>query len=90
MSSGSQELRELQVEKKDLQELHLPLVRQCFPEDKLALNVKDLELLEEDLGAACTNGLWGHRPCAWSLGQENERLRQHVKSFQRDVNEILA
>lgn len=49
------ELRELQVEKKTLQ-------------DKLALNVKDLELLE----------------------QENERLRQHVKSFQRDVNEILA
>ncbi|CAJ1366309.1 unnamed protein product [Effrenium voratum] len=49
------ELRELQVEKKDLQ-------------DKLALNLKDLELLE----------------------QENERLRQHVKSFQRDVNEILA
>lgn len=49
------ELRELQVEKKDLQ-------------DKLALNVKDLELLE----------------------QENERLRQHVKGFQRDVNEILA
>ncbi|CAK9066180.1 unnamed protein product [Durusdinium trenchii] len=49
------ELRELQVEKKDLQ-------------DRLALNIKDLELLE----------------------QENERLRQHVKSFQRDVNEILA
>lgn len=49
------ELRELQVEKKTLQ-------------DKLSLNVKDLELLE----------------------QENERLRQHVKSFQRDVNEILA
>ncbi|CAE8593892.1 unnamed protein product [Polarella glacialis] len=24
------------------------------------------------------------------LGQENERLRAHVKSFQRDVNEILA
>lgn len=36
--------------------------------DKVILNNKDLELLQ----------------------QENERLRQHVKAFQRDVNEILA
>lgn len=26
----------------------------------------------------------------WRFWKENERLRQHVKSFQRDVNEILA
>mmetsp|Transcript_82643 Transcript_82643/g.145818 ORF Transcript_82643/g.145818 Transcript_82643/m.145818 type:complete len:426 (+) Transcript_82643:79-1356(+) len=49
------ELRDVQHDKRELQE-------------KLALNAKDLELLE----------------------QENERLRQHVKAFQRDVNEILA
>jgi len=49
------ELRDIVQEKRDLQ-------------DKLALNNKDLELLQ----------------------QENERLRQHVKAFQRDVNEILT
>lgn len=49
------ELRQLQQDTREAQ-------------DKLALNSKDLELLQ----------------------QENERLRQHVKAFQRDVNEILA
>eukprot|EP00438_Fugacium_kawagutii_P031044 Skav215825 [mRNA] locus=scaffold4622:34261:39447:+ [translate_table: standard] len=50
-----EELRELQVEKKDLQErdaLHI-YKRQMLgsynpPKDKVALNVKDLELLEQD------------------------------------------
>mmetsp|Transcript_31744 Transcript_31744/g.95929 ORF Transcript_31744/g.95929 Transcript_31744/m.95929 type:complete len:440 (-) Transcript_31744:136-1455(-) len=49
------ELRDTVTSKRDLQ-------------DKLNLNSKDLELLQ----------------------QENERLRLHVKAFQRDVNEILA
>lgn len=49
------ELREIVQDKRDLQ-------------DRLALNTKDLELLQ----------------------QENERLRAHVKAFQRDVNEILT
>lgn len=49
------ELREIMQDKRDLQ-------------DNLALNNKDLELLQ----------------------QENERLRAHVKAFQRDVNEILT
>ena len=56
--------------------------------DKLALNLKDLELLEQDLaftGIEC----FAYHPRN-ALHQENERLRQHVKSFQRDVNEILA
>lgn len=50
-----QELRDAVHDKRELQ-------------DRLALNSKDNELLD----------------------QENERLRRHVKAFQRDVNEILA
>jgi len=49
------ELRDIVQDKRDLQ-------------DRLALNNKDLDLLQ----------------------QENERLRAHVKGFQRDVNEILT
>merc|ERR1712137_86107 len=49
------ELRDIMQMKRDLQ-------------DKVNLNTKDLELLQ----------------------QENERLRAHVKAFQRDVNEILT